>query len=339
MTHRAARVENAVTAALDKRLRGSGFTPRVVPFTGYGGPGWARILARVVLVPPGSPRAGHDFRGWRRFAISSASEVEVRCELGGSERVLVSDRDGYLDVRVELDEGSTLDPGWQAATLTVDGAEPMIAPVRVVGPGTRLAMVSDLDDTVIVTMLPRPLVAFRNAFLVRESDRRPVRGMAQFYREVLEANPDTFVVYLSTGAWNTATPMTRFLDRHDYPPGPLLMTDWGPTEDAWFRSGQRHKREQLRRLFAEFPELRWLLVGDDGQHDPVLYGEAAREFPDRVHAIAIREVPLGERVTRADPTSMHLPGAERPHPAVEVRAPDGLGLRDALAARGLLVAR
>ena len=26
-----------------------------------------------------------------------------------------------------------------------------------------------------------------------------------------------------------------------YPDGALLLTDWGPTKDRWFRSGQEHK--------------------------------------------------------------------------------------------------
>ena len=156
------------------------------------------------------------------------------------------------------------------------------------GPTTRFGLVSDVDDTVIETMLPRPLVAFRNAFLARESARKAVPGMPELYAEITEAHPDIFVVYLSTGAWNTAVPLQAFLARHGYPPGPLLLTDWGPTDEGWFRSGQDHKRGQLRTLFDDLPGLRWLLVGDDGQHDPGLYAEAAATEPDKVLGVAIR---------------------------------------------------
>lgn len=50
--------------------------------------------------------------------------------------------------------------------------------------------------------------------------------------------------------------------------GPLLLTDWGPTNTGWFRSGQDHKRACLDRLAKDFPKIKWLLIGDDGQHDP-----------------------------------------------------------------------
>ena len=36
--------------------------------------------------------------------------------------------------------------------------------------------------------------------------------------------------------------------------------------------------------------MRWLLVGDDGQHDPEIYAEFAREHPQCVAGIAIRSL-------------------------------------------------
>ena len=61
-------------------------------------------------------------------------------------------------------------------------------------------------------------------------------------------HPDAPVIYLSTGAWNTSPWLTRFLRRNGYPDGPMLLTDWGPTNTGWFRSGQDHKHAQLHRL-------------------------------------------------------------------------------------------
>jgi phosphatidate phosphatase APP1 len=133
--------------------------------------------------------------------------------------------------------------------------------------------------------------------------------------------------------------LQRFLARHAYPPGPLLLTDWGPTADAWFRSGQEHKRRELRRLLDELPQVRWLLVGDDGQHDPELYTEAAEAAPEQVRAVAIRQLSPAEQVlTHGTPEPIHERGMPRRtvpgHD--EIRAPDGFGLLSALRARGIL---
>ena len=74
------------------------------------------------------------------------------------------------------------------------------------------------------------------------------------------------------------------------------MTDWGPTNTGWFRSGIEHKRTELRRLMIDLPEVSWLLIGDDGQHDPLIYSEVVREHSDRVAAVAIRRLSQKEQV-------------------------------------------
>ena len=332
--HRASRIEARVSAVVARALRRRGWRPAVVPHVGYGAEDWVRVLARVLLVPPGSSRVGvEDARGWRRFVTAEAPGTPVTVRVGSRTHHLTSDREGYLDQRVDSDLG----PGWSSVTLAVEDAEPVAAPVHVVGPGTRLGVVSDIDDTVIETMLPRPLVAFRNAFLTRENARLAVPGMAALYAEVTGAHPDAFVVYLSTGAWNSAVPLNAFLARHGYPDGPLLLTDWGPTREGWFRSGQDHKRTQLRRLFEELPWLGWLLVGDDGQHDPSLYAEAAAASPDKVLGVAIRELSLTQRVVvHGSAIAPDEPSAGT-GPAAPVLAPDGFGLAAGLRARGIVL--
>ena len=333
--HPAARIENAVHALVGRRLRSRGWRPAVVPYTGYGTGGWVRVLARVMLQPPGTPAArAEDPRGWRAFLASSSGSVDVRVRVGGRTHVVTTLRDGYVDVRLP----SELPAGWATAELSVDGSPSVEAPLRIVGDQPGLGLLSDIDDTVIVTMLPRPLRAFWNAFVVRASERRPVPGMAELYRQIQDTHQDVVTVYLSTGAWNTAPAIRRFLDRHGYPAGPLLMTDWGPTRDRWFRSGSDHKRTELARLMRELPQLRWLLVGDDGQHDPTLYAEAAAAFPDAVVGVAIRQLSTSEQVlTHGSPVPKDAGAAGGPSAADQVHAPDGFALASALRRRGLVL--
>ena len=331
--HPASRVERHIRNLVGPQLLERGWTPRVVPFTGYGRRDRARLLARVLLTPPGHVTRSAGRRGWRRFVSAPASYVEVCVEVGDVVHRVRSDRDGYVDetVRGQFGSGSGA-TGWETARWTVGDRAAVEGTVRIVPPGPRLGVLSDLDDTVIVTMLPRPLLAFRNAFLLHEDDRRPVHGMSRLYRQLARAHPGTPFVYLSTGAWNVAPPLTRFLQRHGFPPGPLLLTDWGPTEQTFFRSGPEHKRTQLRQLFADLPEVRWLLIGDDGQHDPTIYAEAAREHPDKVAGIVIRQLSRGEQmVTTGSPLA-----ADGPLDVEVVTGHDGDQLAEALRERGLL---
>ncbi len=103
----------------------------------------------------------------------------------------------------------------------------------------------------------------------------------------------------------------------------MLLTDWGPTNTGWFRSGREHKRECLESLVADFPRISWVLVGDDGQHDPAIYADFARAHPERVRAIAIRELPMTEQVL-AHGTPGALGDGDIPQQTVpEVRGADG----------------
>jgi phosphatidate phosphatase APP1 len=336
--HWAARVEDAVHSVVVRVLRRRGWQPRVLPYTGYGTGGWARILGRVLLCPPGTgERELSSARGWRRFLSAAVSGVEVDVVMGGRRAAVTSERGGYIDAVLDCD----LPPGPAQAVLSA-GTTTTHAPVFVIGQQPGLGLVSDIDDTVMVTTIPRPLLAFWNTFVRHESSRRPVPGMAELYQQIVTEHPGGLVVYLSTGAWNVAPALAAFLARHGFPPGPLLMTDWGPTPHGWFRSGREHKRSQLRRLMTELPHLHWLLIGDDGQLDPQLYREAAAAAPGRVRAVAIRQLTPSQQVL-AHGTPEPLPeGDTRPHsPSAEVpevRAPDGGGLLSALRLAGALKA-
>jgi len=305
----AATLEDSFNRRLIPFLRGHGWRPTTIPYTGYGNTDALRVLGRVLLRTPddGGPPPAADVgatsrelaeaeraeRGWRSFLTAPVAYLPVAVEIGGRTHRVRADRGGYLDVLVP-DHG--LPPGRHEITLHARSAPPVTAQVLVVGPETRFGIVSDIDDTVMVTRVPRPLVAAWNTFVRHTTARQPVPGMAELFRRVAQARPDAPVFYLSTGAWNVVPALERFFRRSGLPAGPMLMTDWGPTNTGWFRSGQEHKRTTLRRLLIDFPHVQWLLVGDDGQHDPEIYAELAREHPDRVLAICIRQLTPGEHV-------------------------------------------
>ena len=362
--HVAALVHDAWNRRVERRLRGRGWGTRIIAHEGYGSTLFVRVLGRVVMdrtggrervaygIPPGSPADGmprepaadhltvlppeslqdrdlHN-RWWRDFMGTPAMSVPVRIHLPDRVVDAHTDDNGIIDVTVR---GHGLAAGRHTLRLsTPDGAD-ADAPVLIIGTTQRFGIVSDIDDTVLSTSLPRPLVAGWNTFVRQEGARRAVPGMATLYRELRARYPDVPVIYLSTGAWNLAPNLRRFLRRHGYPLGPMLLTDWGPTNTGWFRSGQQHKRSSLFRLAREFPHLEWLLIGDDGQHDPKLYAEFAAARPHAVRAIAIRQLTTGEQVLAhglpvANEDLDPVPTAHLPMPVV--RAPDGYGLARAL---------
>jgi len=330
--HFAARLEDAVQRLRQRWGRRRGLVPTIIPFTGYGGTGWVRVLGRVVLQKPPAPgepvESYRGIRGWRSFTSVHVPHIDVQVSSGRAKRTITADRGGVLDAHIEV----KLPPGWHRLTLTIEGGQAVEAPVFIVDDDVEFGLVSDIDDTVMVTALPRPFLAAWNTFVLDEHARTPVAGMAVLYERLTRAHPGIPVIYLSTGAWNVVPTLRRFLGRNLYPRGTLLLTDWGPTHDRWFRSGRDHKRVNLERLASEFPRMRWLLVGDDGQHDPQIYGDFAAAHPGNVAAVAIRQLTTGEAVLAGGRSDAEA----RPGDAPWLFAPDGAGLSEKLTAQGLL---
>jgi phosphatidate phosphatase APP1 len=332
--HPASRIEDAVRGVIERRVRARGWHVTMTGYAGYGSPEWARVFGRVLLArgEPGLVRRSDKVRGWRNFVTVPVSDAEVEIEAGGEVHTTRTNRSGYVDTVVP----GRFTPGWETIRLSTPGAAGVRAQVRVVDPAATIGIVSDVDDTVMVTALPRPLLAAWNAFVLDEHSRMAVPGMAVMFERVVAEHSGAPVFYLSTGAWNVAPALSRFLSRHLYPPGPLLLTDWGPTDTGWFRSGRLHKAVTLARLAEEFPHLRWVLVGDDGQHDQEIYAEFAASHSDRVAAVAIRRLSPTQAVLAGN---IPVTGVDvRPNVALDtpwLSAPDGAGLWQLLHRAGL----
>ncbi len=329
--HWFARLEHRIHVWRERRARRRGRSATAVPFPGYGGAGWVRVVGRVLIVPPvrsGSRADRAAVRGWRAFVSIPVGFATVRVEIGGRTHDVVADRGGVIDTVIDAD----LPAGWQTFTMSVEGQEPVEASVFIVDDDVRFGVVCDVDDTVMVTALPRPFIAAWNSFVLDEHARTPVPGMAVLLEQLSRDHPGAPMIYLSTGAWNVAPTLRRFLSRHLFPAGSMLLTDWGPTHDRWFRSGRDHKLANLRRLATEFPQVRWLLIGDDGQHDEAIYTQFQQEHPSSVAGVAIRRLLPAEAMLAGGRASHEHEPDEVPW----VSAEDGAGLRERLAEVGLI---
>lgn len=300
----ASTVDRAVNAGLIavKRSRRLLRPVVVLPYLGWYGDGVAHMTARCVERPLFAPsvdaRVGMGralAANLRRLTVLTMSGVRVRASIGGASAEFVSDSGGYL--HVELPAGP-LTPGWHVLDLhPVEAGTIEHTTGRVLVPDPRggLAVISDIDDTILRTGLTQRFAAAGNTFLRDVLDRSPVPGMATFYAGLARGvgagpHPQVPFYYVSTGSWNYYDYLVAFMGLHHYPRGPLFLTDWGPTADRLMRDGREHKRRTIARLIESHPAHSFVLVGDVGQGDPETYELVARDFPDRIRAIFVVHV-------------------------------------------------
>lgn len=308
-TYALLRLEDAVEAGIAAGARIGGHRhPVIIPFIGHGTTTRARVGARLVLgrraaVEPSAPAvaigdATPSPRSRRatlrvslaRFLTVEVPRAEVTIHAPGGDVVVRTNRDGYVDHELEL---SGVGPGWLEIGLSGPDGASATARVLLVDPGADVGVISDVDDTILHTGLTRGLDFLRATLLTDVEERTPLPGAAALYRALVTkpGKPERPVFYVSTSPWNLHEMLLQFVSMRGFPLGPLLLTDWGPSHTGLFRIGaQAHKPALVRRLLDEHPQLRLVLIGDSGQEDPEIYGDIAREFPDRVAGVYIRRV-------------------------------------------------
>jgi phosphatidate phosphatase APP1 len=248
------------------------------------------------------------------FITFEVPYAHVRVDVGGRSLVVSADREGYVDT--ELTD-VPLGPGRH--TMTFTPVDPVGAPARgtvhVPDPAADVAVVSDIDDTIIDSGIAHGVVATVTTALLRDAAKRtPLDGAPELYRALAahpRGGPERPFFYLSTSPWNLAGFLSGFLRQHGFPSGPLLLTDWGPGRAGLFRIASRaHKLPALQRLATRLTDVRLVLLGDSGQEDVEIYTAFALECPDRVAAIYIRRAgnPAPAKQERIDRCAATLRG-------------------------------
>ncbi len=271
---------------------------RIHPFSGYGTGDWVQLGGRVLVEAPARTSGARASKlavlraNLLPFLSVEVPGARVRVTFNKHELVVRADHEGYVQVRFE---GVQLTPGRHQVTLTPvqPAGAPAFGTVHVPDPAADLAVVSDVDDTIVDSGIAHGLAATLSTMLLREqSTRVPLTGAPELYRALAQGPPGTVerpFFYLSTSPWNLAVFLQGFLVRHRFPDGPLVLTDWGPGADGLLRVSTRtHKLSSLRQLAQALPHTRFVLIGDNGQQDPAIYADFCLEHPDRVAAVYIR---------------------------------------------------
>lgn len=216
------------------------------------------------------------------------SEVhdEVDAQRNVSSEFAASDSAGYLDLVAE----HSLEPGVHDVSYKVRSRKPVTANLFTIPSGTKVGVISDVDDTIMVTQAPSLMKAAYNLLLLDPKKKMPVAGMNLLFNRIADMFPDAPFFYLSTSPWNVESSIRHFIANHGFPEGPLLLRDLDPRPKTFIPSGVQHKLEYAEQLMADFPDMKFILIGDDGQKDPTTYATIARRYPGRVLAIGIRQL-------------------------------------------------
>ena len=248
-----ARVTGASRAAR-KRL-GLAAKLRILPYRGYGTPDRVVVKARVVedrgALDPSVRRGlfGAAAASVARFRTAEVARARVRVHFGDDVHEGVTDDEGFLDLAVTPPLWAG--PGWHRVGIEVappEVGDPVHADVLLVGPNAKHAIITDIDDTIILTGVRNLARRAWSLFMADAAGRRVFEGTSALYRGLAaggsggEPGMECPVVYVSSSPWNLYNHLEHFLDENGLPKGPILLRDWGLTREGFAPDGKHHHK-------------------------------------------------------------------------------------------------
>ncbi|WGK65478.1 App1 family protein [Croceiramulus getboli] len=253
---------------------------------------------------------------WKQFMSDEQRNTRLRIEWpqGHSDYVTTND-EGYFKLDQEatsLDQWSNSE-GWmnyqvayddQSLTAPILGANTFQGKMLIPDANAEYGVISDVDDTILHTGVASFLKwrLIINSLFRHVAQRSPLKGAAALYHQFhrgssgTKANP---IFYVSNSPWNLYHYLDTFLSTNNFPKGPLLLRDFkDPFQKQKAVPEKPHKQKEIRNILKTYPDLKFILIGDSGEHDADIYLEIAQEYPDRILAVYLRSVKHRKRVLR-----------------------------------------
>ena len=297
---------------------------RLQPYFGHRSATRLIVSARALRCAPAA--FGHESR-WRAFRALLSQftshevagvEVTLHAERGDGAAITaqgITDTEGFVHFDIAIATGWPLPdrPAWDVVTLAWhngDGPQTIAAYILAPGQTSDLAVISDIDDTVIETGITgNPFAMLRNSkriFAQLPQERIAVPHVGGFYsalgsggksapKSAAESQPDRMPAtkrpffYVSSSPWNLFSYLVAFQRHKGLPLGPLKLRDWGFNRRTLGKGSHGdHKREAIATILEMYPHLRFALIGDDTQGDLPAFAHAAQIHPDRIAAVFLR---------------------------------------------------
>lgn len=233
----------------------------------------------------------------RRYAGSSVPDAKVLVTYFGQKKELYSDEEGIISC--EFHAVSQQTESVHRVSFSLLEEDGLVAEkknnflkVSQFPKNYPIGVISDIDDTVLIshaTDIGKKLwlSVSKNAFT-----RRPFPGVSGFYKALTEDGKHP-IFYVSSSDWNLFDLIKDFLAFRHIPTGPILLQDLHLSLKNIWKSGggsHQHKLEKIKMLLEMYPGMRFFLIGDSGQHDPELYADVIKSYPERIKSVYIRKV-------------------------------------------------
>tara|TARA_R110002012_G_scaffold61127_2_gene160404 strand:+ start:16861 stop:17859 length:999 start_codon:yes stop_codon:yes gene_type:complete len=255
------------------------------------------------------------WNSWKRFETDKVKNAKLLLSLAdGRTLETVTDSQGYflIDATIKNLLPLTDSEGWLHYSIsfeeTIQGRKiqknnNFNGEILIPFEDAKYGIISDIDDTILHTGLTSffKWAVVKNTFFKRAEKRIPLEGAAAFYHQLhdgksgSDCNP---VFYVSHSPWNLYRYLEVFLQKNNFPKGPILLRDFVNPFAKKYKPEKPQKQKEIINILKTYPKLPFVLIGDSGEHDPDIYIEIAEAHPERILAIYLRNVNHKKKMLR-----------------------------------------
>lgn len=160
-------------------------------------------------------------------------------------------------------------------------------------PPKGVSLISDIDDTVKHSAISAGVMEiFRNAF-IRDLGDLTIEGVREWYNTLYDMGVKMH--YVSNSPWQMYPILTSYFKLAQLPKGSFHLKQYTGMLNGIFEPVAERKKSSLDKILRDFPDRKFMLVGDSGEADLEVYTDVALANPDRILGIFIRDVTTPEK--------------------------------------------
>lgn len=232
-----------------------------------------------------------------QFRIKTIQNFDIYLKLGSQEIHTKTLDDGYFKFCVPLENEMSF--GWMEYEVylrygdkTITSTGTFIRPHK-----GNLGIISDIDDTFLISHTQNFFKKIYILLFKNVNDRKIFKDVVPHYQALSSAGrhnkeEENAFFYVSSSEWNLYRFIVKFTRIHKLPRAVILLKDIKRGLTDFFMSGRgdhNHKFDKIKHVLEFYPNLKYVLLGDDSQQDPFLYEQICKIFPVTVIAVYIRQ--------------------------------------------------
>ncbi|WP_372368894.1 App1 family protein [Candidatus Uabimicrobium sp. HlEnr_7] len=152
-----------------------------------------------------------------------------------------------------------------------------------------ISVISDIDDTIKISNVLNKKELVRNTLL---RPFKEVPHMPEIYQKWKSQGARFH--YVSGSPWQLYPELRNFFIAKNYPLGSFHLKKFRIKDSSiikFLKSNQfKYKAAIIENIIDKFPKRKYILVGDTGEMDAVVYAHIAKKYKEQIIAICIRDV-------------------------------------------------